>query len=85
MITQNEISKIRYNVNDLTRVKNDLILERMKLDKYMSEYLDTHDLDDTLDESIGNYNTEEWKNYKQKFDEYQNIQRLIFLTDFYLR
>ena len=83
MITQNDISNARFNIDQLVTIKNQLILEKMKMDKFFSIFLDSTYLDDTLDSDKGEYETQDWKTYKSKAEEYENIQRLILLTDFY--
>lgn len=48
-----------------------LIVEKMHLDKYFSDFLATHELDHD------NTNTKPWATYKSKLEEYRSLNQLI--------
>lgn len=64
----------------LASAKGNLLIERMKLDKFFSMFLDKFEKKMDAD----NVETPIWKLYKTKLKEYDSIQRSIKLSDYYL-
>lgn len=63
---------------DLKQKHDEFIVQKMKLDKFFSDFLDRYDLE--LEET----NSENWVTYKQKLDEYVNLSQKIKWSQFYL-
>lgn len=67
--------------NSIASRQSELLIERMKLDKFFSMYLDkfekkmSHELTDTPI----------WSLYKKKLREYEDVQRAIKLSEYYLK
>ena len=78
MITYEQVHGARDNKQSLRNLRNGLVVDKMKLDKFFSIFLDSveMDLDDTT--------TPEWITYKQMIKEYHRVERLITTTDYYL-
>ena len=74
------ISRIAHsNYSQLKTLREELIIEKMKMDKYFTIFLDNNPLrDDVLD-------TPEWSEYHAKFKEYHILNTLLKTTDFYLK
>jgi hypothetical protein len=63
----------------LLQHRNELIIEKMKIDKFFSVFLDKHDLTEE------NTCTPEWHTYKAMLKNYENIQSLLNTTDYYIK
>jgi hypothetical protein len=70
---------IRTREGDLAAAYNFFIIERAKMDKYFSEFLEEND-----DEMSENFDSPQWKVYRDKLKEYDSIQRFITTSNFYL-
>ena len=70
---------IRTREGDLAAAYNFFIIERAKMDKYFSEFLEQND-----DEMSENFDSPSWKVYREKLKEYDTIQRFIKTSNFYL-
>jgi hypothetical protein len=67
--------------DELAQIQNDLTLERMRLDKFFTMFLDKFERKmhpEVTDTPI-------WKLYRNKLKEYEGVQRAITLTNYYLR
>jgi hypothetical protein len=65
----------------IVKLQSELTLERMKLDKFFSMFLDKFEKKMNPDTT----NTPVWNLYKTKMKEYESIQRGITLTTYYLK
>jgi hypothetical protein len=68
-------------MNDLLKLKNDLVIKKMKLDKFFSMYLEKFERKMDPD----NTNTPIWKLYKAKLKEYGDIAQQLRNTDYYIK
>lgn len=68
------------NYDGLIQAKNKLVIQRMKLDKFFSMFLDKFEKNMDADD----VDTPIWKLYKTKLKEYDSVQRSIKLSDYYL-
>lgn len=59
--------------------RNELIIQKMKMDKFFSVFLDTHDLTEE------NTCTPEWHTYKAMLNDYEKLNASIKTTDYYIR
>jgi hypothetical protein len=57
------------------------IVEKMKLDKYFSEFLE--DNQEEMDQSA-NFDSPAWKAYREKLKEYNDVEKLIAKSKYYL-
>lgn len=55
-----------------------LTIHRMKLDREMSSFLDTHEMDDS------DTNTEQWQMYRERIKHYGKINSMIRTAQYYL-
>lgn len=77
MITITDIASS--NPEELSVIKGNLVVEKMRLDKFFSNFLDQHELrEDELE-------TPEWQQYHSMYKEYETINALIASTEFYIR
>lgn len=61
---------------DLPTLKDKLVIDKMKLDKFFSVFLDQYEMtDDNLD-------TPEWFTYREMLKEYDRVNHLIKTTDY---
>lgn len=56
-------------------IRHNLIVERMKLDKFFSVFLDSVEMDDQ------DTSTMEWITYREMLKEYSRVEHLIKTTD----
>ena len=83
MITKQELANIAaYNSRGLLTIHHDLIMERMKMDKEMSDFLHTNE--QPMSYEMDNY-SDIWKEYKQMGAMYSELAQLITLTEFYMK
>lgn len=68
------------NYNGIIEVQNHLFVERMKMDKFFSMFLDKFERNMDPD----NTDTPIWKLYKAKLKEYADIQQAITAAKYYL-
>ena len=61
--------------------KNRLIVEKMKMDRFFTLFLDKFERKMDPDKT----DTPVWKLYKTKLKEYEDVQRAIKLSDYYLK
>jgi hypothetical protein len=66
--------------NGIAQTRNTLFVERMRLDKFFSLFLDKFER--KMDPE--NTNTPIWNLYKTKLKEYDDVQRSIKAADYYL-
>ena len=64
--------------DQLLQYNQELVVERMKMDKEVSIFLDKHDLKETEPD------TEDWTQYHRYMDKYASVQHLLKLTEYYL-
>jgi hypothetical protein len=76
MITLSEI----YNADrtELEDILSKLIVDKMKLDKFFSVFLDNTELEDT------NTDTDDWVTYKEMLKDYERVDHLITTTRYHL-
>ena len=67
--------------NGIAKIQSDLTVQRMKLDKFFTLFLDKFEKKMNPDSP----NTPIWSLYKTKMKEYESIQRGITLTNYYLK
>jgi hypothetical protein len=72
------IDLARMNKQNLVEVKNNLVLDKMRLDKFFSVFLNENELDHDIP------NTPQWQTYKEKLSVYQDLSKLINWADYYL-
>ena len=68
-------------MNDLMSIKHDLVVKKMKLDKFFSMYLEKFERKMDPD----NTDTQIWKLYKAKLKEYGDIAQQLRNTDYYIK
>jgi len=69
------------NFNDLKNMHHDLLMERMRLDKFFTMYLDKFER--KMDPKKPN--TPIWNLYKKKMREYGDLQQVITAAEYYLK
>lgn len=65
--------------NQLIDIRNQLVVEKMKLDKFFSVFLDESEMDDQ------DTNTPEWVTYREMLKSYERVNQLIKSTDYYIK
>ena len=68
------------NVKGIQELRNALVLEKMKLDKFFSMFLSKFERKMDPDRT----HTPIWDLYKKKSKEYSELQRTITIADYYL-
>jgi hypothetical protein len=76
MVTVTDI--IRAPQDQRISIRNELVIDRMKMDKTFSIFLDTTDLRDS------DPDTDEWRDYKTMMDHYTNVSSLIKIAEYYI-
>ena len=76
MITRSEIHNA--GPEQLLTIRDQLIVEKMKLDKFFSIFLDENEMDDD------NTNSPEWVTYREMLKSYERVNQLIKSTDYYI-
>lgn len=76
MIDRSVISQA--SQNELSAIYHSLIIERMKLDKEFSVFLDESEMSET------ELDTPAWIDYRNKAAEYSNLSSLIQTTQYYI-
>lgn len=76
MITLSDIHKA--GPGQLPGIKNQLIVEKMKMDKFFSVFLDQSEMDDQ------DTNSPEWVTYREMLKSYERINQLLKSTDYYI-
>ena len=76
MITMNDITSAA--PNQLHDIRTQLVVEKMKMDKFFSIFLDSHEMDDQ------DTNTPEWATYREMIKSYERLNHLIKSTDYYI-
>lgn len=59
--------------------RNNLIIDKMKMDKFFTKFLDEHDLTEE------NTCTPEWNTYKVMVKNYEQLNSSIKTTDYYIK
>lgn len=77
MITLQDVAAA--NRTDLYDIKGQLQVDKMKLDRFFSIFLDENEMDEN------DLNTPVWFTYKEMLKEYDRIDRLLKTTDFYIK
>lgn len=75
MITTNDIYKAGSDVNHLSQILYNLVVEKMKLDKFFSTMLDSTPLDESADSA-------DWIVYKEMIKEYDRVELLINIAKY---
>lgn len=83
MVTIQQLSNMAgdRNYQGIADAKAQLLVERMKMDKFFSLFLDKFERKMDPD----NTDTPVWKLYKQKMKEYGELERAIKSSDYYLK
>ena len=68
------------DMNELFAKRQNLVVQKMKLDKFFSMFLEKYERKMDTDKP----DTPIWKLYKQKFKEYDDIEYNIRTTDYYI-
>lgn len=63
----------------LINIRNQLVVEKMKLDKFFSVFLDESEMDEQ------DTNTPEWVTYREMLKSYERVNQLIKSTDYYIK
>lgn len=61
------------DIDQLQKMRNDLILEKMRLDKFFTIFLDNAELDDDVD-------SPDWITYKEMLKDYNKVEDLIAIV-----
>lgn len=64
------IDTTKLNYNDLHNIRDELIIEKMKLDKFFTIFLDSAELDDDM-QSV------DWKTYKSMLKDYDKVTDML--------
>ena len=64
--------------NQLQVIRNDFVVEKMKLDKFFSVFLEENNLD------MEDINSNKWSMYRNKLKEYSSVTQKIKWSDYYL-
>lgn len=75
MISQTQIAQA--SRPELLNIKQDLVLDKMKMDKFFSIFLDENELEEDT-------SSPEWVTYKEMTKRYEKVSTLINVTDYYL-
>lgn len=67
--------------DELAAIYSSLVVDRMKQDRWFSEFLEEHG--DEMDPSDNT--TPVWQQYRSKLVTYENTERLIATTTYYLK
>ena len=67
-------------MNELELQKHELVLQKMKLDKFFSMFLEKFERKMDSEKT----DTPVWKLYKEKYKEYDDINYRIRTTDYYI-
>lgn len=78
MKSMNIVELGRLTKEELQIKKQEFIIEKMKLDKFFSDFLNDNILDHDHPD------TPEWKEYKSKLQEYKLVNENIRWSNFYL-
>lgn len=62
----------------LFELKSQLVIDKMKLDRFFSVFLDRFEMDEE------NLNTPEWFTYREMTKEYDRVDRLLKSADYYI-
>lgn len=65
--------------NQLIDIRNQLVVEKMKMDKFFSVFLDESEMDEQ------DTNTPEWVTYREMLKSYERVNQLIKSTDYYIK
>ena len=65
----------------ITELHQVFIIEKMKLDKYFSVFLDENETEMNQSE---NFDSASWQTYREKLKEYDAIERLVTHSKYYL-
>lgn len=69
------------NSESLYTLYNEYIVQKMKLDKYFSEFLEENEKE--MNESI-NFDSPAWITYRKKLKEYDEVDKFIARTRYHL-
>lgn len=72
-----------YQVPDLTYrqlndLKHQLVVQKMKLDKFFSIFLDSSEMDEN------DTDTPEWVTYREMIKRYQHVEQMLTATTYYI-
>lgn len=76
MITLREVATA--SRDSLYEIKSELIIDKMKLDKFFSVFLDENEMEEN------NLDTPEWFTYREMLKNYDRVNQLLKTTDFYI-
>jgi hypothetical protein len=65
----------------ITELHQIFIIEKMKLDKYFSVFLDENETEMNQSE---NFDSASWQTYREKLKEYDAVERLVTHSKYYL-
>lgn len=77
-LTRSTIERSARDTDTIQQYHMQLIVEKMKLDKFFSIFLDRNELDDNDTDTL------EWKTYRMMTKEYERVEDLIKTTKYYL-
>lgn len=75
-ITQKQLYEA--SADQLDAIRTQLIVDKMKMDKFFSIFLDESEMDDQ------DTTTAEWTTYREMLKSYERINQLIKSTDYYI-
>lgn len=79
MMHRGHLKKFDMNKNQLIKLHQELVIKRMHLDRFFSDFLTYNDLDDD------DTDTYQWKMYKNKLKEYNDIAYQIKATEYKIK
>lgn len=83
-IAKNQFAEyLNYNDTSVTisELHQTFIIEKMKLDKYFTQFLDENETEMNQSE---NFDSASWQTYRIKLKEYDAIERLVTHSKYYL-
>ena len=80
-MTIEEATKIVANLDgDLVGAHNFFVIQKMKLDKYFSTFLDENEKEMSDD----NYDSPAWKQYRIMLRDYETVEKFITTSKYYI-
>jgi hypothetical protein len=82
-IAKQQFSKFLTQADDsvsVSQLHTFFVIEKMRLDKYFSEFLDENETEMNQSE---NFDSPSWETYRKKMKEYDDIERLVTHSKYY--
>ena len=78
-MTKELLEIYRADRTTLFEIQQKLIVEKMKLDKFFSVFLDNNDLEDS------ELDSDDWVTYKEMLKEYERVDHLLTTTRYHIK